>query len=296
MIEDSPDELTFELLGDAVYPGSPLGRPVIGRRETIEALNAEALAAFHREQYAATPVYWVAVGAVDHDDLCAHVASTLPEWRSDAADAGGPPLPGAAPQRIVVERPSEQVHLALGIPVAGPLLEQRTTLRVLDALLGGPPSSRLFQEIRERRGLAYSVSSFLELSGDFGLFGAYVGTRPERSAVAAEVLAAELSKAGRGEFDPADLDWARRHVAGRAGLQAETPAGRAALLAGRLVHGLPLVSPEQVAAAADAIEIDALAAVAAPLLGALDGAGVAVVAPDGAAAAAALDAAGLGPA
>lgn len=294
MIEDAPEELAFEVLGDAVFPGSALGRPVIGRRETIEALTAETLTSFHREQYAATPVFWVAVGAVDHDELCAQVIAGLPDWRSAQPRASAlPPTPNPA-RRLVLERASEQVHLALGIPITGELLHERPALRVLDALLGGPPSSRLFQEIRERRGLAYAVSSFVELFGGFGIFGAYVGTRPERFAVAAEVLGTELIKAGEGQIADDDLAWARRHIAGRAGLQAETPAGRAGLLAARVVNGLPIITPEQLAAEAASIDAADLARIAAPLLSSLSSAGVACVAPDAAAASAALDAAGIG--
>lgn len=292
MIEDAPEELTFELLGDAVFPASPLGRPVIGRRETIESLTSESLAAFHRQHYSTTPVYWVAVGAVDHDELCAQVLAGLPSWRAASVVKSAPQI-DLPPRRIVVQRPSEQTHLALAVPITGPLLKQRAVLRVLDALLGGPPSSRLFQEIRERRGLAYSVSSFVELYDGFGVFGAYVGTRPERFGVAADVLATELSKAARGELAADDIAWARQHIAGRAGLQAETPAGRAGLLAGRVINGLPIVTPGQVAAEVAAIEPEQLAEAAATLLGALPTAAAACVAPDATAAAAALDAAGL---
>lgn len=293
MIEDAPEELTFELLGDALFPGSPLGRPVIGRRETIEALSAEDLAHFHRDQYAATPVYWVAVGAVDHDELCALVRDALPSWRATTPSPSAAASAAAPPQRLVLERQSEQVHLAVAVPVPTDLLAQRPVLRVLDALLGGPPSSRLFQEIRERRGLAYSVSSFLELFSGFGVFGAYVGTRPERCAIATEVLATELRRAAAGEIAADDLAWARQHVAGRAGLQAETPSGRAGLLAGRLVNELPLVSPEQLAAEVSAIEAPAVASAAARLLGALDQAAVACVTPDAALVTSALDACDL---
>lgn len=296
MIEDAPEELTFELLGDALYPDSPLGRPVIGRRETIAALDAAALSDFHRTLYATAPVVWVGVGAVDHDALCAQVAADLPDWRSPQAtgptdDRRGEPA--GAPRRLIVERPSEQVHVAIGVPIMEARGPRRSALQVLDALVGGPPSSRLFQEIRERRGLAYSVSSFLELQQGFGAFGAYVGTRPERVDVAIEVLAHELRRVSAGDVGEDDLSWARRHVAGRLGLSMETAGGRAALIAGRLSTAQPLVDPAALAAEVAAIDLAALAAVATEALGQLDHAAVACVAPDGEAAARALDAAGL---
>jgi predicted Zn-dependent peptidase len=269
---------------------------VIGRRETIAALDATSLGAFHRSRYAVAPVVWVGVGNVDHDRLCEQVLQTLPDWR--AADAALPAdqrrgEPAGPPQRIVVERPSEQTHVAIGIPIFDARGPRRAALQVLDALVGGPPSSRLFQEIRERRGLAYSVSSFLEIQQGFGAFGAYVGTRPERVAIAVEVLGSELRKVAAGEIAPEDLGWARQHVAGRLGLSLETAGGRASLIAGRLAHGLELAPPDVLAAEIGAVDEQALHAVAAETLGNLQHAAIACVAPDAEGAAAALDAADL---
>ena len=296
MIEDSPEELTFELMGDALFPDSPLGRPVIGRRDTIASLDAASLAAFHRGRYAVALVVWVGVGNVDHDRLCEQVLETLPDWR--AAEIALPSdhrrgEPAGVPQRIVVERPSEQTHVAIGIPLFDARGPRRAALQVLDALVGGPPSSRLFQEIRERRGLAYSVSSFLELQQGFGAFGAYVGTRPERVAIAVEVLGGELRKVAAGEIGADDLGWARQHVAGRLGLSLETAGGRASLLAARLAHGLEVSHPDVLAAEIAAVDEAALHEVAAQTLGDLEHAAIACVAPDAEGAAAALDAAQL---
>ena len=296
MIEDSPEELTFELMGDALFPDSPLGRPVIGRRETIASLDADALISFHRERYAVAPVVWVGVGAVDHDALCEQVVATLPSWR--ATDIALPSdrrrgEPAGAPRRIVVERPSEQTHVAVAVPVFDVKGPRRSAMQVLDALVGGPPSSRLFQEIRERRGLAYSVSSFLELQQGFGCFGAYVGTRPERVGIAVDVLATELRKIADGGVSTDDLTWARAHVAGRLGLSLETAGGRAALLSGRLSLGLPVIDPVVIAAEVSAIDAEALHEVARETLTGLEHAAVACVAPDAEGAHRALEAAGL---
>lgn len=296
MIEDAPEDLAFELMGDALFPGSPLGRPVIGRRDTIASLTAESLTEFHRGRYAVAPVVWVAVGAVDHDSFCEQVLATLPDWRSPEAT-----LPtderraeqAGAPARIVVERPSEQTHVAIAVPIFGARGPRRAALQVLDALVGGPPSSRLFQEIRERRGLAYSVSSFLELQQGFGAFGAYVGTRPERVGVAVELLGSELRAVAAGQVGADELGWARAHVAGRLGLALETAGGRAGMLSSRLSSGLQTIDPAAIAAEVAAVDLEALHAVALETLGDLSQAAVACVAPDRAAAIAALDAAGL---
>lgn len=296
MLEDSPEELTFELMGDALFPDSPLGRPVIGRRDTIAALDATSLTAFHRDRYAVAPVVWVGVGAVDHDSLCEQVISSLPDWR--AADIALPTdqrrgEPNGAPRRIVIERPSEQTHIAIGVPIFDAHGPRRAALQVLDAVLGGPPSSRLFQEIRERRGLAYSVSSFLELQQGFGAFGAYLGTRPERIGIAVDVLATELRKIADHGVGEDDLAWARDHVAGRLGLSLETAGGRAALLSSRLSIGMPVVEPAVIAAEVAAVDGESLHAIARETLSNLDQAAVACVAPDAGGAHRALEAAGL---
>lgn len=299
MIEDSPEDLTFDLVGDALFPDSPLGRPVIGRRDTITALTPEALAGFHRARYAVAPVVWVAVGAVDHDALCEQVLADLPEWRDPAAPAPSAELRApvvSPPRRLVVERPSEQVHVALAVPLGAVHGERRMALQILDALIGGPPSSRLFQEVRERRGLAYSVSSFLEVQQGFGAFGAYVGTRPERVSEAMTVIAAELRAAASGGVTDEEVAWARRHVAGRVGLSAETAGGRAGLLAGRLAAGQPIVDAATLSERVGQIDRAAVSAMAAEVLGALDAAAVAVVAPKARPISGLLDQLALGPA
>ncbi len=296
MIEDSPEELTFELMGDALFPDSPLGRPVIGRRETIAALDAAALVQFHRDRYSVAPIVWVGVGAVDHDALCEQVLASLPDWR--ASEVALPSdlrrgEPAGPPRRIVVERPSEQTHVAVGVPIFDAQGPRRAALQVLDALVGGPPSSRLFQEIRERRGLAYSVSSFLELQQGFGSFGAYVGTRPERVGIAVEVLASELRKIAADGVELDDLSWARDHVAGRLGLSLETAGGRASLLSARLSLGMPVVDPAVIAAEVASVDAESLHEVARETLSGLEHAAVACVAPDADGAHRALEAAGL---
>ncbi len=295
MIEDAPEELTFELLGDALFPDSPLGRPVIGRRETITALDQHALGAFHRGRYAVAPIVWVGVGAVDHDALCEQVARDLPDWRS--SDAAGPTderrgEPSGAPQRIVVERPSEQVHVAIGVPVFDARGQRRSALQVLDALVGGPPSSRLFQEIRERRGLAYSVSSFLELQQGFGAFGAYVGTGPSGSRSPRRCSPTNCGASPT-------VTWPTATSPGRAGTSpgARTlhgDRGRAGVPHRRApLHGAAARRSRRAAAEVASIDHAALTAAAADTLAGLDRAAVACVAPDAEGANRALDAAGL---
>lgn len=297
MVEDSPDELTFELAGDALFPRSALGRPVIGRRATIAALDAAALRGFHHRRYAQAPLVWVGVGAVDHDSLCEQVVAALPQWRSASA---GPPsdalraAPAGPPERLLAERQTEQTHVAVGVPLLGVDDRRRARLAVLDALVGGPPSSRLFQEVRERRGLAYSVGSFLDLQHGFGVFGAYAGTRPERAGQTFAVLAEQLRDLAAGNISEDELRWSRAHVSGRLGLSLETAGGRAGQLTARLTSGRDASDPAHAIAELQAVDLAALKTEAAEVFGDLEAAGVVCVSSDPARSAQALDAAGLG--
>ena len=188
MYEDDPQEKVFDLLGEAVFGDDPLGRAIIGRAEVISDTPPEEIAAFHASRYAPANVVIAAAGAVDHDALVALAADRVPAPRSDRVRRlAGPAAripPGA--RRRFERKDTEQFHVCLGGPGISRHDDRRFALRVLDTIFGGTSSSRLFQEIRERRGLAYAVYSFTSAYQDTGQVGLYVGTRrrqPGRGAV-----------------------------------------------------------------------------------------------------------------
>ncbi len=195
MYEDDPQDRVFDLLGEATFGEHPLGRAVIGTRATVTAAASEPLHAFHDERYVAGDLVVAAAGSVDHDALVALVEQQ--DTGPDGAHAPAPPPPpdaSAAPRRRFIEKPTEQVHLTLGAPGIARDDERRYALRVLDTVLGGTSSSRLFQEVREKRALAYSVSTFHAQYAGAGHVGLYLGTRPENLGTAMQVVGQELER------------------------------------------------------------------------------------------------------
>jgi predicted Zn-dependent peptidase len=265
MYEDDPQDRVFDVLGEAVFGEHPLGRAVIGRAEVVGALTREQLRAFHGERYTPTDVVISAAGSVDHDALVemaraadgAHTARPVAQ-----SPSGEPPF-----ERRVrfLGKETEQYHLCLGGRGIARDDERRFALRVLDNILGGGASSRLFQEVRERRGLAYSVFSFSNLYAHAGEVGLYVGTRPENLAQALEVIAAELERFVREPADAQELERSRENAKGRLVLALESTAARMNRLGASVLNDLPILSVEEIIARIDAVTIEDLQELAAEL-------------------------------
>ena len=150
MYEDDPHDLVHDLLGEAVFGDHPLGRPVIGTRASVSAAQAGALSEFHSSRYVPGDIVIAAAGSVDHDAIVALAAQLPLSGGPDAHGPAAPPAPGVLrPRRRFLEKDTEQVHVALGAPGIARDDERRHALRVLDTILGGTSSSRLFQEVRE---------------------------------------------------------------------------------------------------------------------------------------------------
>jgi predicted Zn-dependent peptidase len=191
MEEDAPDDRVVVLLGEALFPDHSLGREVLGSRASITAMTREAITDFHGRWYRPANLVVAAAGAVDHDEVVRGVADRF---------AGGPG--GDAPVRTKPDRPPEarithsraveQVHLALGFRSLDRHDPDRFALAVLNQLLGGGMSSRLFQSIREERGLAYSVYSYPVSYADCGALVVYAGTAPARAAEVLDLIEHEL--------------------------------------------------------------------------------------------------------
>ncbi|WP_182349445.1 M16 family metallopeptidase [Tomitella gaofuii] len=202
MREDDPEDLVGDLLVEAVLGRHPLARPVIGSAGSIESMTAERIRAFHRGRYRPQSMVLAVAGNVDHDDV---VRRALAATGGDAAEAAAPaPIRSgraavADGGRLVVHpHDGEQVHLAIGIPTFGRSeAELRWPLAVLNHAVGGGLSSRLFQEIRESRGLAYSVYSGIETFADAGVFSVYAGCRPDNLAEVAVQVHRILESVGR---------------------------------------------------------------------------------------------------
>jgi predicted Zn-dependent peptidase len=266
MYEDDPQDTVFDVLGEAVFGSHPLGRPIIGRAPVIRDTPVESIAAFHERRYVPGSVVVAAAGSVDHDAVVELASRTLGERA--AADA--PPAPDPAPED---PRPSvrfcrkdtEQVHVCLGAVGLRRADERRFAARVLDAVFGGLSSSRLFQAVREERGLAYSVYSFAGQYVDTGQIGLYVGTRPDNLAEAMRVVADELGRLREEPATEEELARARENVKARVVLAQESTGSRMNRLGGSLLFDMPLLETDELMDRFDAVTLDDLRALTAEL-------------------------------
>lgn len=175
MFEDSPDDQSLHRFQRSVWGPHPLGRPVIGYKSVIENMTAERLSSYLRERYGASNLMVAAAGRIDHDRFVEEVSESLRDYPRGSF-VGETATPEMARQNLVFHKDCEQTYLCYGGPGLSSVDPRRYSFLVLDAVLGGSMSSRLFQEIREARGLAYSVGTFLHSYQDSGLFGVYAGT------------------------------------------------------------------------------------------------------------------------
>ncbi|HEX4363869.1 MAG TPA: pitrilysin family protein [Solirubrobacteraceae bacterium] len=255
MYEDDPQDRVFDVLGEAVFGDHPLGRAVIGRADVIAATSATGLRAFHAEHYAPTDVVIAAAGSLDHDAIV-ELASAL-DVPSRGPAPGPPSVPGQLPAHLrFLAKETEQYHLTIGAPALARDDERRFVLRVLDNILGGTSSSRLFQEVRESRGLAYNVYSFQSLNAGGGLIGIYLGTRPDNVRPALQVVADELDRLRADGVTEDELVRSKENVKGRIVLSLESTASRMSRLGGAVLSELPLLSVDEVVERIEAVTRD----------------------------------------
>jgi predicted Zn-dependent peptidase len=262
MYEDDPQDRVFDALGEAVFGSHPLGRAIIGRREVVAGTPAADLRAFHAGRYGPRNVVVAAAGSVDHDRLVELVERTL-EGAPAAADAARVRAPeGFEARRRFLTKETEQYHVCLGGPGIARDDARRFALRVLDNVLGGTSSSRLFQEVREQRGLAYSVYSFTSQYAGTGQIGLYLGTRPDNVATAMGVVAAELARLRADGVTTEELQRSKENVKGRVVLSLESTTSRMNRLGSSVLAGMPVLTVDEVVERIDAVtkdDVDALA-------------------------------------
>jgi predicted Zn-dependent peptidase len=284
MYEDDPQEKVFDVLGEAVFGSHPLGRAVIGTAEVIGAVTREQLSAFHAARYRPHEIVIAAAGSVEHDGLVALARELAAQALSgaggepaagdgQAASAAGRSVDSDADRACAAERArspdfarrvrfsqkdTEQYHLCFGGPGLAREDDRRFALRVLEGVLGSTSSSRLFQEVRERRGLAYSIFSFSNLYEHTGEVGLYVGTRPDNLEQAVAVIAAELERCVERPATAEELTRSRENLKGRVVLAMESTAARMSHLGGSLLHGMPILSIDEVIQRIDAVQIEDL--------------------------------------
>jgi predicted Zn-dependent peptidase len=269
MYEDTPQELVHDLFSEAVFGSHALGRPVIGTADVISSVSRRALSGYHRTAYAPGNIVVAAAGNVAHDRLVALLQRS--ERRSGAPARAGTrvrrPL-GHVPEPGLrfVRKETEQYHVCLGATGISRSDRRRFAASLLDSILGGSASSRLFQEIREKRGMAYSVYSFGSQYTDTGLVGVYVGTREENLGACIEICVEQIAEIAAGRLRKGELERAKENLKGRIVLSLESTSNRMSRLGKSVVSDTELLTLERVMAEIEAVSRDELAELAAILL------------------------------
>jgi predicted Zn-dependent peptidase len=266
MYEDEPSDKVHDVLADAVFGSHPLGRPIIGTAEVVGSVPVPEIASYHDARYVGSNMVVAAAGNLEHEHIVDLVRAATDGLSRGDLQRGSEPLGAGSPRASFHQKTTEQYHLCLGAPGISRGDDRRFTLRVLDTILGGSSSSRLFQEVREKRGLAYAVYSYTSQYVDTGQIGIYVGTRPDRTAEALDVIATELRRIVSEPVPSDELERAKENVKGRTALSFESTLTRMNRLGSAVLTGIPVMSLDEIVAAIEAVTAEDVAALAAELM------------------------------
>ncbi|MHB1323107.1 MAG: M16 family metallopeptidase [Coriobacteriia bacterium] len=260
--EDAPDDQVHELFASTLMPSHPLGLPVIGRKETVAAFDHDAAVAFHGAHYKTGNVVVAAAGALDHDRVVAMVQErlTLAEGGRSARQHA---VPVTEPSLKVQTKETEQAHICFGVTGLAARDPDRFALAVLDGVLGGGMSSRLFQEIREKRGLAYAVYSYHAQYQDTGQFAIYAGTRPDNAPEVIRLIRDEVGRLVSEGITSDEIDRVRESIKGQTILGLESTRARMTRLGKAEVTQGELLSLDEIVERLDAVTTLDVQAVAA---------------------------------
>jgi predicted Zn-dependent peptidase len=269
MYEDAPQDLVHDLIAEAVFGDHPLGRPVIGTAEVISSIPRDAIAGYHDSMYVPANIVVAAAGNIEHERIVELVERALARRKEGAASRlnARPPLVQEPPPRLRFQRKdTEQYHVCLGAPGISRSDRRRFAASLLDAILGGSASSRLFQEIREKRGMAYSVYSFMSQYTDTGQIGVYLGTREDNLADALTITAEQIADIAGGNLPERELERAKENLKGRILLSMESTSTRMNRLGKALITDSELLSLDRIVAEIDAVEAESVSGLAGALL------------------------------
>jgi predicted Zn-dependent peptidase len=275
MNEDDPSDTAHEAFTAKLFGDTPLGRPILGTVDSINAITRDQIFEHYQARYTPEHLVVAAAGNLDHDTVVQLVAQAFGPVLDRAAEPAAPRLdgdhaPGAGRQAGVgttlVSRGIEQANLVLGCEALARTDDRRFALGVLNAAFGGGMSSRLFQEVREKRGLAYSVYSFSAQHADTGMWGIYVGCLPAKADEVLAICAEEVDRVVNGGLTDAELARGKGQVRGSIVLGLEDPSSRMSRL-GKSELVYPRLEPvDEVLASIDAVTHDDVRAVAAEVL------------------------------
>ena len=265
MYDDSPDEMIHDLFIQTMWSGSNLGAPTIGFADTVSAITRDDLRAHMRRRYAPNSVVVAAAGNVDHDGVVALFAHHFEKFEG-RCDLPKPEEPATTPSTLFRQKDSEQAYVVLGTSGLSVRDERRYQLSVLDTILGGGMSSRLFQEIREKRGLVYTVYSFQAAYRGAGLFAVYAGTSPTNVAECVNVVRDQFAQLRDETVGESELRLAKEHIKGNLTLSLESTSSRMIRL-GRSEFSLGRqLTTEEIEAEVDDVSAEDIRALANDLL------------------------------
>jgi predicted Zn-dependent peptidase len=265
-VEDTPDDLVFDLHAEMLWGDHPYGFSILGTRETVSAITAADLQRVHAERYRPGELVVAAAGHVDHEHFVARVASEFRESHTPVSVRRGDGGRGArvtAPCRSCVDRGSAQTHVVWGTPTFGQGDPRRYALVLLSNAFGGGMSSRLFQRVREELGLAYSVFSFQSFYAGAGVSGVYVGTRPEWADRAETVIEEEMVAVAEGGLTAEELEDVKGQVKGQIVLSMESSSARLHRLAATELYGEPFRTMDEITQLVDSVTLDEVAVLSA---------------------------------
>jgi len=265
MYEDSYHDLVHDLISSAVFGDHPLGRPVIGSGATVRGLDRDVVRDYHANRYVGPNLVIAAAGNLEHEPLVHAVEQRFAGYaKVPDPSAGVRPvwIGESRPRTMFQTKPSEQFHVCLGGIGLQRSDRRRFAASLLDSILGGSASSRLFQEIREKRGMAYTVYTFGSQYADTGMVGVYVGTREDNLAECMRITAEQLVRIGDGDIGADELARAKENLKGRIMLSMESTSARASRLGKSVLTDTELLSFDRVCAEIDSVESEAVASLA----------------------------------
>ncbi|MFW6201125.1 MAG: M16 family metallopeptidase [Gemmatimonadota bacterium] len=262
-VEDTPDDLVFELHGEALWGDHPYGYRILGTRESVGSITAERLRRTHERWYRRANLLVAAAGGVRHDAFVARVRERFADARAGGGEVDAPEPSPVVGREVRIERPTSQTHIVFGAKTFGYGDPRRYALALVSAALGGGMSSRLFRRVREELGLAYTVYSYQSFYRRAGVTGVYVGTRPEWAERARDVVRGELARLASEGLSERELEDAKGQLKGQLVLSLESSGARLQRLAGFVLFDRPFLTLDALMARIDDVAADEVAAVAA---------------------------------
>ena len=272
MHDDDPSDIVHDVFAEAMFGDTPLGRPILGTAETIGAISRRTIHSFYRRRYRPESMVVAAAGSLDHDTVVRMVRRAFAPVLDQDVDVAAPRTPRRRHRpeagATVTRRATEQAHLVLGVPGITRDDPRRYALSVLSTSLGGGMSSRLFQEVREKRGLAYSVYSYAQGFSDDGVFGVYAGCLPSKVNTVLDVCLEQLEDVAAHGLTDDEIRRGKGQMRGATVLGQEDPGARMSRIAKSELHADPLLSIDDLLARIDAVNGDDVRTVARDLLSA----------------------------